>query len=128
MNILVNAIDALEEYNKKRSPQEILANPNQITICTEFRKGDTVIETEEQPEITNSQSSTVIRIIDNGPGMSEIVSNRLFDPFFTTKQIGKGTGLGLSISYQIVVERHQGQIECYSTPGHTEFAIVIPQQ
>jgi two-component system, NtrC family, sensor kinase len=128
MNILVNAIDALEEYNQKRSPQEILANPSQITICTEFRKGDTGIETEEQLDITNSQSSTVIRIIDNGPGMSEIVCNRLFDPFFTTKEIGKGTGLGLSISYQIVVERHQGQIECYSTPGHTEFAIVIPQQ
>ncbi|BAY64233.1 integral membrane sensor signal transduction histidine kinase [Calothrix brevissima NIES-22] len=128
MNIIVNAIDALEEYSQKRSPEEILANPNQITICTEFRQGDTSIETGEQADISNSQSSIVIRIIDNGPGMSETVANRLFDPFFTTKEIGKGTGLGLSISYQIIVDRHQGQIECYSTPGHTEFAIVIPQQ
>ncbi|BAY08072.1 PAS domain-containing sensor histidine kinase [Calothrix sp. NIES-2098] len=128
MNIIVNAIDALEEYDQKRSPQEIIENPSQITICTEFRQGETRIESAEEPHSTNSESSIVIRIIDNGPGISEAVCNRLFDPFFTTKSIGKGTGLGLSISYQIIVERHQGQIECYSTPGHTEFAIVIPQQ
>ncbi|MDZ8055183.1 MAG: PAS domain S-box protein [Aulosira sp. ZfuVER01] len=128
MNIIVNAIDALEEYDQKRSPQEILEHPSQIAICTEFRQGETRIESAEEPYTTNSASSIVIRIIDNGPGINEAVCNRLFDPFFTTKSIGKGTGLGLSISYQIVVDRHQGQLECYSTPGHTEFAIMIPQQ
>ncbi|HEY9297748.1 MAG TPA: ATP-binding protein, partial [Phormidium sp.] len=53
----------------------------------------------------------------------------LFNPFFTTKPVGKGTGLGLSISYQIVVEKHGGQLHCLSEPGQgTEFAIAIPIQ
>ncbi|MFM6153277.1 MAG: sensor histidine kinase, partial [Sphaerospermopsis kisseleviana] len=54
---------------------------------------------------------------------------KLFDPFFTTKPIGKGTGLGLSISFQIITEKHQGKIDCYSTPGEgTEFVVRIPVQ
>ncbi|NEO26941.1 MAG: HAMP domain-containing histidine kinase, partial [Kamptonema sp. SIO4C4] len=68
-----------------------------------------------------------IRIRDNGIGIPESQQNQLFDPFFTTKPVGKGTGLGLSISYQIVVERHQGQLYYKSTPNDgTEFVIVIP--
>jgi signal transduction histidine kinase len=71
----------------------------------------------------------VIRIADNGIGMTEQVKQRLFDPFFTTKPVGKGTGLGLSISYQIVVKQHGGQLKCQSVPGQgTEFAIEIPIQ
>jgi two-component system NtrC family sensor kinase len=80
-----------------------------------------------------SQSSSlrephaVIRIADNGSGMTESVRRRLFDPFFTTKSVGKGTGLGLSISYQIVVKKHGGRITCISAPGQgTEFVIEIP--
>lgn len=77
-------------------------------------------------ELTESEQ-VLIRIADNGPGISEEISQRLFDPFFTTKAVGKGTGLGLSISYQIVVEKHQGQIECHSQLGKgTEFIISIP--
>jgi signal transduction histidine kinase len=69
----------------------------------------------------------VIRIKDNGSGMTENVKARLFDPFFTTKPMGKGTGLGLSISYQIIVEKHNGQLKCISAPGEgTEFLIEIP--
>jgi signal transduction histidine kinase len=68
-----------------------------------------------------------IRIADNGPGMNEEVRRKLFDPFFTTKPIGTGTGLGLSISYQIVVEKHGGQLTCVSEPGKgAEFLIEIP--
>jgi signal transduction histidine kinase len=59
--------------------------------------------------------------------MTELVKQRLFDPFFTTKPVGSGTGLGLSISYQIVVEKHSGQIHCFSELGQgTEFVIQIP--
>jgi signal transduction histidine kinase len=59
--------------------------------------------------------------------MSEEVCRRLFDPFFTTKPVGKGTGLGLSISYQIVVEKHEGQLTCISELGKgAEFSIAIP--
>jgi signal transduction histidine kinase len=55
------------------------------------------------------------------------VRSRIFDPFFTTKPIGQGTGLGLSISYQIVAEKHQGSMECDSTPGEgSKFVIEIP--
>ncbi len=70
-----------------------------------------------------------IRITDNGPGMTQEVQERLFDPFFTTKPVGKGTGLGLAISYQIVVERHRGNIKCNSVLGQgSEFIIEIPME
>jgi signal transduction histidine kinase len=61
--------------------------------------------------------------------MTEEVQQKLFSPFFTTKPVGKGTGLGLSISYQIVVEKHGGELECFSVLGQgTEFSIKIPIQ
>ncbi|MBE9059668.1 ATP-binding protein [cf. Phormidesmis sp. LEGE 11477] len=107
MNILANAIDALES--------ELKANPNgekvpRITLRTEAH-GDRI----------------VIKLADNGTGMPATVRDRMFDPFFTTKAIGKGTGMGMSISYQIVVEKHHGQIECFSEAGvGTEFVITIP--
>jgi signal transduction histidine kinase len=59
--------------------------------------------------------------------MSEAVQHKIFDPFFTTKPVGSGTGLGLSISYQIVVEKHKGQLSCVSALGKgTEFIVEIP--
>jgi len=111
MNILNNAVDALDHYNSYRSAESIRENPNQINICTEMKDADSV----------------TVRIADNGPGMTETVKRRLFDPFFTTKPVGKGTGLGLSITYQIVVEKHGGTIYCNSQPGQgTEFVINVP--
>jgi two-component system, NtrC family, sensor kinase len=111
MNVISNAIDALDSYNCERSISEIQANPAKITITTE------VLET----------NYVSIRIADNGPGITEAVKERLFDPFFTTKPVGKGTGLGLSISYQIVVEKHKGKLRCVSEPGQgTELWIEIP--
>ncbi|MEG4444187.1 ATP-binding protein [Microcoleus sp. AT9_B5] len=111
MNILANAIDALESYNLDRGPQAAKANPIAIAITTEYSIPDKII----------------VRISDNGPGIAENVKKRLFDPFFTTKAVGKGTGLGLSISYKIVVEKHKGALRCDSTPGlGTEFSIEIP--
>jgi signal transduction histidine kinase len=113
MNILTNAIDAIEEYDKKRSPEDLQNNPSTIRICTEVNDSDRVL----------------IQIVDNGPGMSEEVCRRLFDPFFTTKPVGQGTGLGMSISYQIVVEKHGGQLRCISAPGQgAEFLISLPIQ
>jgi signal transduction histidine kinase len=111
MNIISNAIDALDGFNRERSPAEILANPGRITIKTELI----------------NQNRILIRIADNGPGMSQTIKAKLFDPFFTTKPVGKGTGLGMSISYQIVVEKHKGKLWCDSQPGQgTEFYIEIP--
>jgi signal transduction histidine kinase len=112
MNILSNAIDALEHYNEARSPEEIATTPATITLHTES---------------LNAQSAVRIRIADNGPGIPKQHQSRLFDPFFTTKPVGKGTGLGLSISYQIVVDKHHGKLKCYSEAGQgTEFCIEIP--
>jgi PAS domain S-box-containing protein len=117
MNILTNAIDALEEQHKPHSIEEIKANSSQITIHTEFIDRSSA----------NELAFVRIAISDNGPGMSEQVRSKLFDPFFTTKPIGSGTGLGLSISYQITVEKHRGNLRCVSGPGAgAEFIIEIP--
>jgi signal transduction histidine kinase len=111
MNILSNALDALEERDARRCISELRERPSHIRIATEMLNVDRVI----------------IRISDNGPGIPESVGTRLFDPFFTTKPVGKGTGMGLSISYQIVTERHGGSLYCNSSPeGGAEFAIEIP--
>jgi len=112
MNLLANAIDALEEANAKRTFDEIKDNPSQITIRT-----------------CMSGQWVEIAILDNGPGIPEKVREQIFAPFFTTKPIGKGTGMGLSISHQIIVEKHGGKLECFSNPNQgTEFMIQIPVQ
>ncbi len=106
MNLLANAIDALED--KKALPQ---AEPATITISTQTLSTDWV----------------EIRVTDNGPGIPAEIQAKLFDPFFTTKPVGKGTGLGLSISYQVLTERHGGCLTCQSSPGQgTTFVIEIP--
>ncbi|NJO78692.1 MAG: GAF domain-containing protein [Cyanobacteria bacterium RM1_2_2] len=112
MNILSNAIDALEEktgscaLNGKRAE-----DTNRIQIRT----------------ARLNKNWVQICIADNGPGMSAAVYSKLFDPFFTTKPVGKGTGLGLSISYQIIVEKHAGILKCHSAPNQgTEFVIELP--
>lgn len=112
MNIIVNAIDALEESNKEREFSEIEANPNRITIQTDLDKdGD----------------HALIKIEDNGIGMSDDVQQKIFDYLFTTKPVGQGTGLGLSIAHQTVVEKHGGSLQANSTPGKgTEFVIRLP--
>ncbi|MEH2197005.1 AAA family ATPase [Nostoc sp.] len=110
MNIIANAIDALEESNTGLSFAEIKSNPNRITIKTSLEN-----------------KGVKISIADNGKGMSEEVKQKIFDHLFTTKAVGKGTGLGLAIARQIVTEKHGGAIEVDSKPGEgTEFAIQLP--
>ncbi|HBB32790.1 MAG TPA: serine/threonine protein kinase [Cyanobacteria bacterium UBA8803] len=116
MNILANAIDALEEANQGKSYADIQSHPNQITIST---------------QMAADPDRVTIRIADNGIGMSEAVRQHIFDHhhLLTTKPVGKGTGLGLSIARQIIEEQHNGQLICISSPGQgTEFAIAIPSE
>ncbi|MDY6936046.1 MAG: PAS domain S-box protein [Cyanobacteriota bacterium] len=120
MNILANSIDAIDEadkFNKKKHVNGELPAIPSIQISTKILN-----------KSRNHTSDTlVIRIKDNGSGMSESVCKQIFDPFFTTKSVGKGTGLGMSISYQIVTENHGGKLQCQSTLGRgTEFTIEIP--
>ena len=108
MNLLVNAIDAIEAQQLQGASDYVGC----ITIQTRIVSKDKV--------------SIVIK--DNGTGMSADTQAHIFDPFFTTKPIGVGTGMGLSISYQIVTGNHQGQLLCHSVPGEgTTFCIELPQ-
>ena len=105
MNILVNAIDALEELNTGRA--------NCITIKTSVVDSNWV----------------KISIADNGPGIPESIQQQIFNPFFTTKSVGKGTGMGMAISYRIITEKHGGKLDCFSTLGEgAEFVLQIPVQ
>jgi signal transduction histidine kinase len=111
MNILVNAIDALEEANTNRTSEKIKNSLSQILIRTSVVDSDWV----------------EIAIADNGLGIPEAVQEKIFEPFFTTKPVGKGTGMGMSISHQIIVTKHSGKLICDSTPGKgTKFTIQLP--
>jgi signal transduction histidine kinase len=113
MNILANAIDAIEEVNDKQTSQEIQDNPRQITIRTSVMDSKWV----------------EVAIADSGFGIPMNIQEKIFDPFFTTKPVGKGTGMGMSISYKIVTEKHSGKLLCFSKPSEgTEFVIRLPVQ
>lgn len=121
MNLLSNAIDALEDTGNKKQ-----------WATSNGQKSLSPIAPCPSPTITiRTQSSdrgwVNITIQDNGPGIPAAIQTKLFDPFFTTKPTGRGTGLGLSISYQIITEKHGGQLQCSSTPGEgAKFTITIP--
>ncbi|WP_225894213.1 sensor histidine kinase [Atlanticothrix silvestris] len=111
LNILSNAIDALEERRLQCMVEQKNTHISNLCIRTEII----------------SKSWIAIHIIDNGTGIDESIKHKIFDPFFTTKTVGQGTGLGLSVSYQIVVNRHSGKLYCNSTIGQgTEIVIEIP--
>ena len=95
-NIIDNAADALE-------------GQGEITIRTRL-DGERVL----------------IEIEDDGPGIPAEIQSRIFEPFFTTKPPGLGTGLGLDISYNIVVNKHRGDIKVLSQPGRTCFQVWLP--
>ncbi|MEH1942936.1 MAG: AAA family ATPase [Nostoc sp.] len=112
MNILANAIDALDTSIENRSFAQVEADRQQILIHT---------------KLSSDQRTVVIRIRDNGEGIPEEFRARIFDHLFTTKEVGKGTGLGLAIARQIVEETHDGRLSCNSVLGEgTEFVIEIP--
>ncbi|MCT7962857.1 response regulator [Laspinema sp. D1] len=114
MNLIANAIDALDEASVGRDWAEMMKNqPNIISIRTYPIEGEQV----------------AISIADNGPGMSEEVMARVFEYLYTTKPVGTGTGLGLYISHQIIADNHGGQLRCVSAPGQgAEFIIEIPMK
>jgi two-component system NtrC family sensor kinase len=124
MNLLSNAIDALEE---------VLETSNDHGSCTEDKtppctKPFIKIQTQVM-QTDRGTGQAEITITDNGAGIPEAVQPRIFETFYTTKPLGKGTGLGLAISHQIITEKHHGTLTCQSTPGQgTTFTIQIPLQ
>ncbi|MBD2493994.1 response regulator [Nostoc sp. FACHB-280] len=111
MNLLANAIDAIDEAIEKQDSNTSEQTPT-IWINT---------------KVTSDQKSVLIEIVDNGVGMSVDVQQRMFEQFFTTKPLGKGTGLGLAIAREIIVEKHGGSLEVDASPGEgAKFAITIP--
>jgi signal transduction histidine kinase len=118
MNVIVNAIDALDEKRQ---------------IRTAHSNSDTLKNSEENLSQITIHTSVVdaewveIAIADNGLGIPAEVRQYIFNPFFTTKPIGKGTGMGMSISHQIITEKHGGKLDCFSAVGEgTKFVIQIP--
>jgi signal transduction histidine kinase len=71
------------------------------------------------------RNSIVVRVIDNGRGISPADLDRIFEPFFTTKPVGQGSGLGLDLA-RALVQSNRGSIEVASRPGHTEFRVCLP--
>ncbi len=121
MNILVNAIDALENYYYEQSHQPTRALDSQSNLASAWAPKITITA-----ELSDRQA-VVITIADNGSGIHPAIKNKVFDPFFTTKSVGKGTGLGLSTSHTIVTEQHQGCLDCFSELGQgAEFVITLP--
>ncbi|MHC5599687.1 MAG: sensor histidine kinase [Nostoc sp.] len=138
MHLLNNAIDAIEEgvgnkflekgMGKVGSPLGIRGN-GEWGVENQSSTPYSLLPTPQiriHTEVTDL-NMVKIAIADNGQGIEESLQSRLFDPFFTTKPVGKGSGLGLSISYQIIVQKHRGNITCTSSVGKgAEFAIEIP--
>lgn len=132
MNMISNAIDALESWNVAQIQQSLSEAEHQDKKTQGSVNAPLVLPVPPAPTIwirteVQDGNQVVLRIRDNGPGITPSVLSRLFEPFFTTKPVGKGTGLGLSISYQIVVEKHGGSLKCISEPGQgAEFWIQLP--
>jgi PAS domain S-box-containing protein len=103
LNIIVNAAQAIKGQNRKE-------------------KGHITIKTSE------NDHDVICQICDDGPGIPKEIQSRIFEPFFTTKEVGKGTGLGLSIAYDIIVNKHKGQLQVQSEPDQgATFNITIPK-
>ncbi|MGL5131359.1 MAG: sensor histidine kinase [Planktothrix sp.] len=146
MNLISNAIDALEETDQQSPKIEIntqiktlsqdqiypaelaqLSQGNRLLYCLPTDKESLSLSEQDILDIDGNPEWLSVSIRDNGMGIPKEIQARIFDTFFTTKPAGKGTGLGLAISYQIISEKHGGQLNFISNLGlGTEFEILLP--
>ncbi|MBE9037929.1 sensor histidine kinase [aff. Roholtiella sp. LEGE 12411] len=141
MNILSNAIDAIDE--KINNQQVVNFEKSEVdkliilpSLSTQLSTSDSIFlkrkieftpQIQIRTELTEDKKLILIKITDNGIGISQEIQQRIFEQFFTTKDVGKGTGLGLAIAHQIIVEKHRGTLEVKSVLGHgSQFTIAIP--
>jgi|GEM_PF-320255 len=110
LNILNNAFYAVRE--KAQKPENTNGYKPTVEITTHYDA---------------SNKMAIIKLHDNGLGMSEAIKQKIFEPFFTTKPTGQGTGLGLSLTYDIITKSHAGKLNVTSQEGEfTEFEIMLP--
>ena len=118
LNIIGNARDALDEYEKTVEQYRQMSNPpawaanwQKKIIIRSFRRANRVI----------------VEIQDNAGGIPKDILDKIFEPFFTTKEVGKGTGLGLYISYGIIHDLG-GEINVNTTIGiGSVFSVTLPE-
>jgi two-component system, NtrC family, sensor kinase len=126
VNILSNAIDALEEKRKFEQTQSEEMH-NELQPESPAEKASSFSPTISIVTEYLDEESVIVRISDNGTGIPPASQQRMFETFFTTKPRGVGTGLGLAIGREIIVKKHGGTINCWSEVGTgTEFAIALP--
>ncbi len=118
MDLLNNAIDAIDESWMRKTSKSPMLDPNIVLLSPKVRIVTKAIE----------DDWVQIQISDTGLGIDDAIRSRIFDPFFTTKPIGQGTGLGLSTSYQIIQAQHGGRIYQREISGETVFSIEIPRR
>lgn len=150
MNIVSNAIDALEEVKEEKDfvpsitiETEVIDSSDGDCVNSELIQNYVMGDRQNSKQLSCTTQNAgfspetgeknpnnawiAIRIADNGPGIPPEIQRRIFETFFTTKPAGKGTGLGLAITHQIVTEKHKGKLNLHSTPGTgTEFEILLP--
>lgn len=121
----------LKLFRKQPLP-EIEADPEQLkevfanlieNACEAVGQGGSIV-IEEETGTPPANTTAVLRVRDNGPGIPESIQHKLFEPFFTTKE--EGTGLGLSIAARIV-EEHRGRLDVTSKEGEgATFIVTLP--
>jgi len=124
----LKGVTLLREYDRSLPPIPAYGNElNQVwtnlidnAIDAVNGRGEVRIRTRREDH------QVLVEIHDNGAGIPKDIRPHIFEPFFTTKGVGKGTGLGLIICYRIVADRHKGEIEFESDPGHTVFFVRLP--
>lgn len=126
INLFNNAFFAMQEKGKQEKVKQEKINQKKVKQRT-TKTVDTPYKPELIVQTHRSGNSVEIHVIDNGPGISKKIADRVFEPFFTTKPAGSGTGLGLSLSFDIITQGHNGQLSLKSEPGvGTTFVIVLP--
>jgi len=108
LNLIINAVQAIADVHAGQTSPP----PGTIHITSSRRQGLAVVD-----------------IRDSGIGIPDEIKNRIYEPFFTTREVGRGAGQGLTIAYDLIVNKHHGELSFISTPGQgTTFTIKLPIQ
>lgn len=139
VNLLVNAIDALEATSEPRIEIRTIARASRFTERVPARRKDDppgidyshrrrLFASRRPREDPYTASGRLVEIVvaDNGPGIAPELREQIFEPFVTTKEPGKGTGLGLAVSARLI-ETMGGGIRAEESPhGGALFVVLLP--